>query len=638
MNGPYAPADPAISRRVKLLGLALQRVQRHRGPLDLGRDWGPLLLAWHALGGTRDGVHVAAEDRGPDVMSTFVRHQHGLRWFDELQWWRAVGDARLAENERTHRRDIALRLHGRAAHLGFARQLPALDLWVEGATWSPQIEAVADRALGLAEFLREGPLPDRPGSYPHAYRLARDLGELRARASEDPALVERQLDLLLDGPDGLLCRLGVESLLPEHLASALRTPDETGEAPLWRWLGWVFEAVVGGLADWVYHAAHDARVLSEQGFRGLAFRRALGGLQLATRALRTDTLAQQLDALAEQVAADQAIPAVRIQALAERVARWLDRALPHEGQVPLQRARTLAWAHRFRDAEVAVDVARVEHWLRQFPPAQRWVGECLLDAITYVPRAAIGRSLAFVLDSFGLARDPRCALIQWPCAPDLREDVRVHGVAIPHRSLRAALDEGRQTLVFVDDALLTGGRQEDALEQLLDALDDERTAQLRQCTVTICVALGTDAGIERVGSLLEDRGLQPRIWAGREQRLLSDLGWAEWEAGTLLDDSGTIVSPGSHLADPLFSPHHPAWSGADHQVARSLCEDIGHALLEDLALAEGFSEARRRGAALGAAGLQGTLVMGHRTPRSTLPLLWCRGTWQGRTWIPLFGR
>ena len=78
------------------------------------------------------------------------------------------------------------------------------------------------------------------------------------------------------------------------------------------------------------------------------------------------------------------------------------------------------------------------------------------------------------------------------------------------------------------------------------------------------------------------------------------------------------------------------WDGQDQAAARALCADIGYALLESTATQKGWSDARRRASALGYSGLQGRLVLGHRVPRSTLPCLWCRGTWSGRPWRPLF--
>ena len=81
----------------------------------------------------------------------------------------------------------------------------------------------------------------------------------------------------------------------------------------------------------------------------------------------------------------------------------------------------------------------------------------------------------------------------------------------------------------------------------------------------------------------------------------------------------------------LYVPGNHDW-----KTARDVCSDIGYALLEQMTAEQNWSDLRRKGSALGFSGLQGRLVFEHRVPKTTLTLLWCRGTWNGRPWEPLF--
>ena len=184
----------------------------------------------------------------------------------------------------------------------------------------------------------------------------------------------------------------------------------------------------------------------------------------------------------------------------------------------------------------------------------------------------------------------------------------------------------------MEDACVTGtrsiGELERALEQAGDALAGKELVWV--------FGVGAIAGLERLDSALKEVDLEVRILVGREMRLLSSVGFVEWDEGTLLDDGGALTNPGVQLANPLFGPHNPAWRNHDWKTARDVCAEIGHAVLDSVATAQGWSEARRRGSALGYSGLQGRLVFEHRVPRTSLTLLWCRGTWNGRPWEPLF--
>jgi hypothetical protein len=296
----------------------------------------------------------------------------------------------------------------------------------------------------------------------------------------------------------------------------------------------------------------------------------------------------------------------------------------------------LAWAHRFQGYRAPVDAARIERWLAQFPSEHRWVGEGLLDAVEFVPRERLAHSVGFLLRAYGLAADDSGVMVETGARGEVRVELRREGIELPWRRMDVALHEDTwRTLIVADDVCLTGTRHIGLLDGIWGGLNDVAKGRLQRHGLVLVFAMATTAGLERVGRWLERRSIPQRAVVGRERRLLSDLGWSEWDSGHLLDEGGALAQPAVHLIEPLFSPHNPVWGG-DHLAARALCADMGRALLEPMADAKGWSEARLTGSVLGFSGLQGRLVLGHRVPRSTLPVYWCAGRWRSRPWVPLF--
>lgn len=573
----------------------------------------------------------AREADALDEVAARVGLFHGPRLERELRWWVALDEARRAAGEGEARRVAwALELHGLAAQAGFAPWVgDVLERYRTGDRAEEALDQAADRVavrLGLVETLRFGPVPGLGCDHPAAYRTAWRLGELRAAQ-------------LLATP-GHEARLATE-LPPARELLGLREGwfglGSAADVALWDAADAVLEVAVGGLAHHVFRAAHDLVVLGSVGFRGLAFRRALGGLQLLCRRLRADALADELDALARELVRDPTGPTDPPRGLARRVAAWLEAALPTRELEAVQHARIVVWADRFRDHHARVDEARIEGFLAQFPGELRWVGEGVLDAVRYRTRAQLVASLGFVLDGYGLARQKGACLVS--VGPDdFWDDLRGAGLRLPRRTLaEAARDPAFPVLIAPDDAVITGSRQQEAWEAALAELDPLERAALADRELVLAFAIGAPVGVDHLGTWLESQGLRPRILVGHEQRLLSAFGWEELDADTLYDEAtGAVTQPLAVLAEPLFSVHDPTWAGRDPVVARDVCADIGRSLIGGLPDAADWSAARVAGAALGVGGLQGRDVFGHRTPESTLTLLWCPGTWRDRPWLPLF--
>ncbi len=618
MSSPYAPADPAASRWIRALADGLQWARSESASPEVRSEWLELAVAVQLLGLPAGVVQRAREADAFEEIAAQVRVLHGQQHLLELHWWAAVHLARESVDAPADRRvAVAFSLMNIARELGWAHRVQD-GLRDYGSAADPAhhaLEVVIRRStawLGLDEHIRHGPVPGLAMSYPAAYRLAMELGELRAAHLLELDGYQRRLEQEVGPALALLDFHRLEAGAIERLAE----PD----GGLWPALDAWFAVGIGGLSDALYRAAHDHTVISTVPFRGLSFRRALGGLQRATRRLRGDRLAAELDALAVRVDAATEVIEDPPSGLTERVERWLALTVPADGLTELEHARVLAWAHRFRGHHVQVDAARIERFLAQFPGEIRWVGEGLLDAVEFHSRGQLAASIGFVLQSFGLAKLPGARLIESPLRAELHES----GTRMPLTPLVEALGDGSATtLIYSDDALVTGARSLRRLQALLEALSEEERAALRERELVLVFAMGTLVGIDTVGTWLEEQGLHPRILVGRERRLLSDLGLEELDAGTLYDlETGWLTQPGAQLAAPLFSVHEPVWAGRDPAVARDICLEIGRAVDPQNPL--------------GLGGLQGRLVFGHRVPQTTVACLRAGGEWRDRPWEPLF--
>lgn len=632
LSSPYAPADCAASRWIRALARGLSWVQQQPetipGPEP---EWLRLGLAIALLDLPRGLLNTARHGDAFDEVSGRILVLHGETRLMELQWWAALEVARASvELPATKRSALAFNLHGLVTELGWLDAMgDALTRFGDGSDARAALddaERTAVRQLGLDEGVRRGRVPVLELPYPEIYRLARILGELRALHLLEADGITERLDRELEPT---LERVQLRRFLPE-----IEGLDRPGPA-LWEAIDAFFEVAVGGLSEAVYRAAHDHCVIAEVGFRGLTFRRAVGGLQRVARRFRSAALARELDALAEETDGADTSSLPPPVGLADRVGRWLEEQLPTDGSSELEHARVLAWAWRFRGHHVPVDAARIEQFLAQFPGELRWVGEGLLDAVQFLTRDQIAASLAFLLRSYGLASQPGTVLVRLG-EDGFGEDLRRQGIRLPTRPLAECTDAA--TLVLCDDALITGARLEQTLGPALDELSEAQRRALSERSWVIAVGVGSLVGVEHIGSWLESElGRAPRIVVGRDLRILSGLGLEELDAGTLYDEqTGALTQASAQLAEPLFSIHEPLWAGRDPQVAREVVTEIGQSLLGSLPDTADWTQARLRGTALGAGGLQGRLVFGHRTPETTVTCLWCPGTWRGHVWRPLF--
>lgn len=368
--------DAAASRRIRTLAICLE-ASAEEGTLAVSAHWARLSISLLTLGLPAEWIHRASDAALVDEAAARIRLHHGRGRELELHWWYRWARAfrALEEGDAAALGRLGRALQVASAELGLSERAVARCAVIAEEQVRPEAveQALDDLAvdahqwLALDEGLRFGSAPQLELTYPLAYRAAVALGELRAAHLLRETGVRRRLAVeLLPALDAL----GVTESLAEapevlrELAEVL--PDETvalGPAdldPLWEWTGWFFEVAVGALSDVVYRAAHDRVVLARLPFRGVAFRRALGGLQRAAAALRSDALGAELDRLAVEVDKADSPMTAPPTSLTDRLGRWLDGVIPHEGLDRVIQGRVLAWAHRFAGHPVAVDGPRIE--------------------------------------------------------------------------------------------------------------------------------------------------------------------------------------------------------------------------------------------------------------------------------------
>ena len=462
------------------------------------------------------------------------------------------------------------------------------------------LDLTVDRALGIVDSLRHGAVAGLDSDYAQVYRCARLLGELRA----DDLLTRDDERVATELPYAMKI-IGFRGDIPTEVLSA------QASTAFWAEVEATLGIAVGGLAEEVHRVAFHLAVCELLAFPGLALRKSLGDLATAIQALGNRALAAEVYSVGRALVGadltDDTAGDIDLTAL-EAVHDWLDALLPSQGLDAVVAAQIAVAVDRFSSFVVPLTTATVEQFVQQFPADHRWVATGLLEAIDYRDRAQVRRSIAFLLKGFGVASMPGATLCSLSCTHE--RGFRGEELTLPRRKLTSALaDPQIPTVVIVDDALLDAS----ALIAELQALDESAQSRLRDVKLVLAFALASVHGEATLADYLAECGLMFQILVGEGITRLSPVGW----------DHRPPILTEAELANPLFSPHRPWWRGRDWLAARTLCLDIGTALV-------GPRDA------LGQEGFQDRLVFGHRVPPTTLSLLSRSGTWRERPWIPLF--
>jgi tetratricopeptide (TPR) repeat protein len=294
---------------------------------------------------------------------------------------------------------------------------------------------------------------------------------------------------------------------------------------------------------------------------------------------------------------------------------------------------------------------RMENFIAQFPKDMRWLGERLIYAIDYYDR----RSLWELSTSALLPLSPNCRTDLCLCllgggreSSSLMSHLMHKGVNIPYRELNDALmDEKHTSILFHEDCSITGKQVVKTLSYYLavgqmpprkvDRVHAELIPKLRSRHVIFVASVGTELSELYIGKFLKEHNISHEIRFGKKIPLLSPAGVDDLNAGLLWDGKGiTIQDPGRQLADPLFSPTSRLECGSEWRRAKTFCEKVGSALLEEKRKEKSWSKEWHKASSLGYGGMQGRLVLYHNVPKPTLTLLWCAGTYENSPWVPLF--
>ena len=170
---------------------------------------------------------------------------------------------------------------------------------------------------------------------------------------------------------------------------------------------------------------------------------------------------------------------------------------------------------------------------------------------------------------------------------------------------------GTQTLSILGD--LTGTRQHKAHHTVyskpLNQIDLKKFLN-RNLVFNYCVA--TDIGRDRFINNLVKTGIDP-------SRAIIRFGVLE------------------HSLSKAFQPMGPiAWASSDERnELRQFASEVGYDILEHRTRIKNWSDERRRESALGFSDFQRLLVFPYNVPKTTVTLLWEKGS-ETRPWRPLF--
>jgi len=301
-----------------------------------------------------------------------------------------------------------------------------------------------------------------------------------------------------------------------------------------------------------------------------------------------------------------------------------------------------------------IDSSRIDRFISQFPGRMRWLGEALIDAVEYHTPQFLNKALTSALLSLNSnGRTDMCLCL---LGGGSKSGALVSGYSIdpaiktPCRELLAALrDDHHKVIVFIDDCSLTGTQVVRIMSDYLglgvgqrhrknvDPLPPEAVSKLRNRHLIFVAAVGTELAFLSLRQFLEKQHISHEIVFGKSIQLLTPAGTEDLLGGSMWDDGKIVIrDPLRQLAEPLFSATSQLQRAGAWEEAKTFCEDVGYALLEERAKREGWSDQWRKVSALGYGGMQMRIVFFNNVPRPTLTLLWSDGMYRGNAWTPLF--
>lgn len=292
--------------------------------------------------------------------------------------------------------------------------------------------------------------------------------------------------------------------------------------------------------------------------------------------------------------------------------------------------------HRFGSYRLPITLHHLERFLLQFGTTSRIRGALrLLNQSKYFPLWQLGACMEQLL-SRDLGVSSKTKLVIAPLGNQSGSTAIIKYLA-SHSSLAGrlhfaddvssalAMTKKRDTLYFVDDCLLSGTQTGNILGDLMGTRrrkphhtmhckalkSDERSAFLERSLVfTYCV--GTDFGSNKFASLMMNAGIDPEKASLR-------LGVIEHSSSKAFENMGPV-----------------AWASADERdELKAFAKEVGYNILGPRAQSKGWDDARRVESSLGFSDFQRLLIFPYNVPKTTVTMLWEKGT-QDRPWQPLF--
>lgn len=291
---------------------------------------------------------------------------------------------------------------------------------------------------------------------------------------------------------------------------------------------------------------------------------------------------------------------------------------------------------RFGSYRSAVTVSHLERFLLQFGTTQRIRGALrLLSHVKFYPlwelAASIEKQLAteltatksshLVIAPFG-NQTGSTAIINYLASHSALEGQLKFAQDLPTALANTADGD---SIYFVDDCLLSG-------TQTLNILGDLMGTRKRKPHHTVhCPELSEEnksklltRHLRFVYSLITDVG---------ERRFREEIG----RTGIDTDRTMLLYSVLEHSTSKAFEPLGPVgWASAEERdELKTFCTDVGYNILARRGQEKDWNDARRRESALGFSDFQRLLVFPYNVPKTTVTLLWERGTPEF-AWQPLF--
>lgn len=291
---------------------------------------------------------------------------------------------------------------------------------------------------------------------------------------------------------------------------------------------------------------------------------------------------------------------------------------------------------RFASYRLPVTLHHLERFLLQFGSTMRIRGALrLLTHCKFFPLWELGESMERLLAS-DLDDDPASRLVIAPLG-DQSGSTAIMKYLASHSSLVSRLhfaDDIRSALAhtkdgdclhFVDDCLLSGTQTLNILGDLMgtrdrkshhtvhcEVLSIEDRVELRKRSLTFLYCVVTDKGLSRFDECLAATGIDP-------MRTTIKFGVLEHSSAKAFEPMGSVP-----------------WASVDErEEVKQFATEVGYDILGARAKRKNWEDSRRQESALGYSDFQRLLIFPYNVPKTSVTLLWERGT-ESRNWQPLF--